>query len=87
MIRQTPMRRVKVLVAAAMGAGMLATAALAATSTAPRGSYGGLPVRGGYGGYGGYGQGEPDQEKPEKKDKPEKDKKPKKDRESKQSHR
>jgi hypothetical protein len=55
MIRQTPTRRLKVLVTAVAGAGMLATAALAATSTAPRGSYGGLPVSGGYGGYGGYG--------------------------------
>ncbi len=40
---------------AVAGAGMLATAALAATSTAPNGSYGNLPVTGGYGGYGGYG--------------------------------
>src|SRR6266508_3185461 len=57
MIRQTPSRRLKVVVLAAAGAGMLATAALAATSTAPRGSYGGLPARGGYGGYGASGGG------------------------------
>lgn len=76
MIRQTPTRRLKVLVTAVAGAGMLATAALAATSTAPRGSYGGLPVSGGYGGYGSSADdgsaedgGQPDKGKKSKKDK------------------
>ncbi len=49
MIRQTPSRRHRVVVLAAAMAGMLATAALAATSTAPNGSYGKVPARGGYG--------------------------------------
>src|SRR5882724_6893681 len=48
MIRQTPSRRLRVVAVAVAGAGMVATAALAATSTAPNGSYGKLP---GYGGY------------------------------------
>jgi hypothetical protein len=54
MVRQTPRRRLRVLVAAVAGAGMLATAALTAMSKPPSGSYGKLPARGGYGGYGGY---------------------------------
>src|SRR2546430_11055685 len=49
MIRQTPSGRLRVVAVAVAGAGMLATAALAATSTAPNGSYGKLP---GYGGHG-----------------------------------
>jgi hypothetical protein len=49
MIRQTPSRRLRIVVVATAGAGMLATAALAATYAAPNGSYGKLP---GYGGYG-----------------------------------
>ena len=48
MIRQTPSRRLRVVALAVAGAGMLATAALAATSTAPNGSYGKMP---GYGGH------------------------------------
>ena len=59
MVRQTPTRRLRVIVLAIAGAGMLATAALAATSTPPNGAYGKVPSRGGYGGYGGYGQATP----------------------------
>jgi hypothetical protein len=46
---QTPSRRLRVLAVAVAVAGMLATATLAATSTAPKGSYGKQPEYGGYG--------------------------------------
>ena len=55
MLRQAPSRWLRVIALTVAGAGMLATAALAATSTPPNGGYGKLPARGGYGGYGGYG--------------------------------
>src|SRR5256714_775870 len=57
MIRQTPSRRVRVVALAVAGAGMLATAALAATSTAPNGSYGKMPRYGGGAAGGGGGGG------------------------------
>ena len=78
MLRQTPSRRLR-LVALAVASGlMLASAALAATSTAPEGTYGG------YGGYGstapsdGFGSDEPsgqpdDDQKPKKQKKKQKD--------------